>query len=101
MLGALLDGDQVLLTHAIVIGELVLGGLSAPQEALLRRLPMARSVADDEVLVFVKHHKLMRQGIGWADAHLLASAHVAGARLWSADDRLAKVAAALDVAFPS
>jgi len=42
----------------------------------------------------------MRKGIGWADAHLLASVHLASSTLWSADQGLAKVAAALDVAFP-
>jgi len=98
-LGALLDGEEVVLTHSIVIGELVLGGLSARQEALMRRLPFAPSVVDDEVLLFVKHHELMRKGIGWADAHLLASVHLASATLWSADEKLVKVAAALRVAF--
>lgn len=39
------------------------------------------------------------QGIGWMDAHLLASARVAGVELWTADDALAQVARKLGVAY--
>jgi predicted nucleic acid-binding protein len=34
-------------------------------------------------------------GIGWVDAHLLASARLSGARLWTLDAPLSAVAASL------
>jgi len=100
-LSALLDGDEQILMHVAVLGELVLGGLSAREETLLRRLSVAPQVADADVMLFIKHHKLMRCGIGWVDAHLLASALVAHARLWSVDGQLSKAAASLEIDFAS
>lgn len=44
---------------------------------------------------------LQGRGIGWVDTHLLASTLVAGARLWTADARLAEIAAETGVAFTS
>ena len=41
----------------------------------------------------------MRRGIGWVDAHLLASALLSSAALWSMDGKLAAAAAALEVDF--
>jgi predicted nucleic acid-binding protein len=98
-LGALLDEDDALLIHTAVLGELVLGGLSPREEALLGRLPRAPQISDGEVLAFIRQRKLVRRGIGWVDAHLLASALVASAKLWSADARLGEVAADLEIAF--
>ena len=98
-LEALLDEDGALLLHVAVIGELVLGGVSSRQEALLSSLPQAPSVADGEVMLFIRHRKLERRGIGWVDAELLASALVAGAELWSVDRALSAVADELGVAF--
>ena len=51
-----------------------------------------------EVVAFVRARRLSGRGIGWVDLHLLASAIVANAPLWTADARLAAVAAELDVA---
>ena len=39
---------------------------------------------------FVEAHRLMGSGIGWIDAHLLASAVLARTPLWSMDAKLAK-----------
>lgn len=41
----------------------------------------------------------MGRGVGWIDVHLLASALVARAQLWSLDRRLASIARELDIAF--
>lgn len=99
VVGDLLDGDAELLVHPAVLGELVLGGLSPREEALLGRLPAAPAVADAEVLGFVRQRKLTRRAVGWVDVHLLASALVAPAALWSLDADLSKLAAELEVAF--
>jgi hypothetical protein len=40
-------------------------------------------------------HRLFGRGIGWIDAHLLASAMLTGASLWTLDHPLARAAAAL------
>jgi hypothetical protein len=100
-LGALLDEDGLVLVHPFVIGEMVLGGLSEREEGLLAKLPAAALVPHDDVLAFVRKRRLMRRGVGWVDAHLLASALVSSACLWSMDGDLASAAAELSVSFPA
>ncbi|MEO8358826.1 MAG: PIN domain-containing protein [Vicinamibacteria bacterium] len=97
-LGVLLDEGAVLV-HPFVLGELALGGLSERQATLFSRLPEARVQEHAEVLAFINHRRLEHKGIGWVDAHLLASALVEGAFLWSADRALAMSARSLGVAF--
>ncbi|MCC7049666.1 MAG: type II toxin-antitoxin system VapC family toxin [Alphaproteobacteria bacterium] len=94
-LAELLEAGQVL-AHDFVIGELALGNLAGRDEvlALLRDLPAATAADADEVLAYIERHRLMGSGIGYVDAHLLASAALTpGARLWTRDSRLARVAA--------
>jgi predicted nucleic acid-binding protein len=98
-LGDLLDEDGVVLVHPFVIGELVLGGLSAREERLFARLPAATLLPHDEVLAFVRRRRLTRRGIGWVDAHLLASALASGGALWSVDRDLAAAAGDLGIGF--
>ena len=95
----LLDEGGAVLVHPFIIGELVMGGMSAREEELFERLPAAPIVAEEEVLAMVKRRRLARRGIGWVDAHLLASALAFSAVLWSADKDLASAAADLDAAF--
>jgi len=97
-LGQLLEDDAVLL-HPFVLGELTLGGLSDREASLFRRLPEVPIVDHAEVIAFVMERRLTRKGIGWIDAHLLASALLADARLWSADRALISTARSLGVAF--
>lgn len=54
-------------------------------------------VPHDEVSELVSRRRLARRGIGWVDAHLLASALTSGAALWSADAGLRAAAAELRV----
>jgi predicted nucleic acid-binding protein len=96
-LGEFLDEDGAVLIHPFILGELVLGGLSTREEALFVRLPRARVVRDEEVLELVRRRRLMRRGIGWVDAHLLASALLSSAVLWSIDADLSAAAANLSV----
>lgn len=98
-LGELLDEEGAVLGHPFILGELVLGGLSRREEDLFARLPDALRVPHDEVLEFVRRRQLMRRGIGWVDAHLLASALTSSAVLWSIDKKLVAAATDLGVAF--
>ena len=98
-LGDLLDEDGAVLVHPFIIGELVVGGLSTREEALFGRLPSADMVPHEEVLELVRRRRLMRRGIGWVDAHLLASALTSSALLWAADVDLSAAAADLSVDF--
>jgi predicted nucleic acid-binding protein len=95
----ILDEDDAVLTHPFVMGELVLGGLSREQEELFSRLPQAPLVAHEEVMGLVRRKGLERRGIGWVDAHLLGSALLSSARLWTADKALARVGAELGLDF--
>lgn len=93
MLSALLNRGEVE-CHPFVIGELACGSLGRRSEVLtlLRRLPHVPAVGNDEVLAFIERRRLMGRGIGWIDAHLLASATLGHTLLWSRDRRLSQVA---------
>lgn len=96
-LGRALAARRVV-THPFVIGELALGTLRDRATVIaalsdLRRLPLARP---DEVLAMIDNFRLFGRGIGYVDAHLLASVRLApGAQLWTRDRRLAEVATEL------
>ncbi|HEY7671105.1 MAG TPA: PIN domain-containing protein [Gammaproteobacteria bacterium] len=92
-LAARLDADQVR-SHPFVIGELACGNLSNRVELLnlLAALPVVPVADHDEVLNFVESRRLMGQGLGWIDMHLLASATLGSVAFWTMDKRLAAVA---------
>ena len=100
-LGALLEDAGFVLVHPFIVGELLLGGLSQREEKLFELLPNADVVSHDEVLELVKRRRLARRGIGWVDAHLLASALTSSAQLWAMDADLQKVATDLNIDFHS
>lgn len=93
-LAAVLD-EGIVLTHPLVVGELACGQPPNRSEvlALLARLPRASQASDAEVLEFIERRSLMGRGIGYIDAHLLASVALThDARIWTRDRRLASVA---------
>ncbi len=104
------EGDAVLadclnageaLAHPMVIGELAMGNLHRRGEVLgaLRTLAGAVVASHDEVMNFIEREQLHGQGVGYVDAHLLASARLThGARLWTLDRRLGDLAARVGVA---
>jgi predicted nucleic acid-binding protein len=96
-----LHGGDVL-THPFVVGELALGSMRNRAEimSLLRSLPGLPVAEHDEVLALVENRQLAGTGIGWVDAHLLASALMAGARIFTADRPLQKACRALGIAGP-
>ena len=68
---------------------------------MLKNLPAAKLADHDEVLEMIEVRGLYSRGLGWIDAHLLASALISdGYRLWTADKRLGDTANELDVAAP-
>jgi predicted nucleic acid-binding protein len=97
-LDQLLDRDEVL-AHDLVQGELLIGdrggrpALLASYQKMLR----APTLSHQDVVVLVRSRKLNGRGIGWVDAHLLASALVARAPLWTADLPLSTIAVELRV----
>jgi len=89
--------------HELVYGELLIGDSGARKQLLnsydlIHRVP---SVGHEDVVTFVRSHKLHGRGIGWIDAHLLASALVADMSLWTADEHLARLAGELGIAHRS
>ena len=102
-LSALLDQAQVL-THPFVIGELALGDLRERQQmlSLLEHLPAAENATHLEVMQLIGAEQLFGRGIGYVDAHLLAAVRLSpGARLWTRDARLQRVAEAMGLAEPA
>ena len=100
-LASLLDRNEILI-HPMVIGELACGNVSnrADVMRLLRGLPSILVATHDEVLFFIEYHGLMGRGIGYIDAHLLASTAMSSpARLWTRDRRLMELASELGVAY--
>ncbi len=98
-LSQLLADGQVL-CHPFVIGELACGSLQNREEVLLLLawLPVAEPADDNEVLAFIDRHRLFGRGLGWIDMHLLASALLSGAVLWTDDARLRRAALDLGIA---
>lgn len=92
-LSALLEEGAVL-CHPFVIGELACGNLGNRDEVLklLGELPSVPMAEHDEVLHLLGENRLHGRGLGWVDAHLLASAMLGGFRLWTRDRSLGRAA---------
>lgn len=81
----------MLLCHPFVIGELALGSLRDRTEVLtfLVAQRQAAVATHDEVMTMIEQHGLFSMGVGYTDAHLLASMLLErGAVLWTRDKRL-------------
>ena len=99
-LAQLLNHGQVL-AHPFVIGELSLGNLRQRAVIIgaLQDLPKAVVADDAEVMGFIDRHALFGRGIGYVDAHLLASVRLTpDAMLWTRDRRLHEIAADMGIA---
>lgn len=91
--------DAEVLCHPFVVGELACGNLARREEvlSLLAALPQSVLADHGEVMAFVNIRRLMGTGIGWIDAHLLSSAALTNAPLWTLDKRLAQAAHSIDI----
>lgn len=76
----------------MVIGELVCGVLVSRRTTLelLHALPRAEEASASEVLLLIERARLYGVGLGVVDVHLLASALLSDAELWTRDQSLAK-----------
>jgi len=101
-LDALLARDEVL-GHELIYGELLIGDRGGRDQMLTAygQMVQLQRLAHAEVVMFVRTRKLHGRGIGWTDAHLLASATVERCRLWTADSRVAAIAQELGLALPA
>ena len=99
-LEALLDEGEVL-CHPFVIGELACGHILNRRQilAFLRSLPRVVAADHDEVMRLIEVHQLMGTGIGYLDAHLLASARLSSVPVWTFDLSLKKASATLRAAY--
>jgi predicted nucleic acid-binding protein len=94
--------DGIARQHPAVIGELALGSVPQRERFIksLEQLPRIEVVTDSDLLDIVSRHGLHGTGIGYVDAHLIASILVTeGARLWTSDKRLAAQAERLGCAY--
>ena len=98
-IGFLREGDSLLSdllnegevsTHPFVIGELRLGNISKRKNflELIESLPQCRQASNEEVIHLIESNKLYGKGIGFADAHILASSFISRSPLWTLDKRL-------------
>lgn len=87
--------------HLLVYAELLMGDRGGRRKFLLEYAQMRRAifVPHDEVITFVHLRRLNGRGIGWIDAHLLASSLAGRMKLYTADARLAAIAEELGCAY--
>jgi predicted nucleic acid-binding protein len=97
---ALLAAEETILMHPLVFGELAMGNFARRSTVLrwFENFIPAVQARQDEVLHLVESAQLHGKGLGFIDAHLLASARLMpSATLWTRDKRLLSAAAALGV----
>ena len=92
-------GGQALV-HPLVVGELLLGGLSATNEALLESLDRCALASVPRIYDFIRRNSLAGNAVGWVDAALLTTARDAQAQLATYDLSLAGCAKELGIATP-
>jgi predicted nucleic acid-binding protein len=93
--------DGGVFCHPLIVGELACGNLKDRSAvlSLLQLLPISIEAEHAEVLSFIENRRLMGKGIGYIDVHLLLSALLTDAPLWTLDKRLAQVAASLHIQY--
>ena len=99
-LDTLLSRDEVS-GHDFVHGELLIGDKGGRKQLLAdyEQMQQAPVVPHRDVVEFVRHRRLHGSGIGWIDAHLLASALVGRLKLWTTDPALVTAAKELGIAY--
>ena len=88
--------------HPFIIGELACGNLKDRTVILsyLKLLPLCVQADHEEVLSFIEDNRLMGQGLGYVDFHLITSAALTGVSVWTLDKKLAYTAERLNMNYP-
>jgi predicted nucleic acid-binding protein len=100
-LGGLLLREQALM-HPHVLGEIALGSIRSRDDVIgrLLQLPVPHVAEEDHLLHLIDAEELFATGIGYTDAHLLASAILTpSGKLWTRDRKLHAQAERLGVAY--
>lgn len=87
-------------THPLVVAELALGNMVNRQTtiAYLDLLPVAKTAQTHEVRHMIEARSLFRRGIGYVDAHLIASTLITPhTALWTRDRCLRGIAESLGI----
>ena len=96
-----LIGQDLALTHPMVIGEIACGTPPAPRAQTLSHMELLQpcnQASLREVLAFIEREKLYGLGCGLVDMTLLASTLITpGAELWTLDKRLADLAERFEI----
>ena len=83
----------------MIVGELACRNLRDRSDTLLAidALPLATAATDQEVRQFIDRYQLWGTRVGWVDVHLIASALLSHARLWTLDRHMRRAAAGAGV----
>lgn len=90
--------ENAALLHPLVLGELLLGGLSTENESLLQALTTIQLPSTEKIYRFIKDNALPGKGSGWVDAAILCSAYEAGTVLATFDEALRTCAGDIGIA---
>jgi predicted nucleic acid-binding protein len=94
---------STIVMHPFISGELALGSLTQRKKVLaeIDSLPVARVARAEEVRLLIEQRSLFSRGIGYIDAHLLASVLLTPPTLlWTRDKRLRVVAESFGLHVP-
>jgi predicted nucleic acid-binding protein len=93
--------EPIIYCHPFVIGEIAIGNIPNHKKVLddILALPQSVLLDDSEVLAFIESNKLYGKGLGYIDAHLLASARISSLKLWTHDKKLHQQAVKLELAY--
>jgi predicted nucleic acid-binding protein len=94
-----LNQGQIVI-HPFIIAELALGSLKERTKtlALLDLLPQVQVAQLNEIRTMIEARRLYNLGIGFTDAHLIASVFInPPTLLWTKDKQLRKVSEALSI----
>ncbi len=98
LLGELIGNERVM-THSCVIGELLIGSIGHREvmSNFMKNLPRVEEVEPAEALAFLEKRRFWGKGLQWNDMLILASAVTNNVKLWTLDKSLAQAAEELGV----
>ncbi len=93
--------EGYIVCHPFVIGDLACENLKNREEilSLLEALPTATKASHEEILLFIEKNQLMGIDLDYVDVHLLASALLSTALIWTKAKGLREAADQLNIAY--